>query len=63
MLYEVITDLMKKQMHIEEQIAQLQGMENKDQELEEKQKELLYHLENHPGFGNKIITFNTLTFV
>ncbi len=55
-------DLMKKQMCIEEQIAQLQGMENKDQELIEKQKELLNHLENHPGFGNKIISFNTLTY-
>lgn len=58
-------ELMQKQMGIEEQISKIQSVPNKNNseeiKLEALQKELLNHLENHPGFGNKVFAFNTLT--
>jgi SSS family transporter len=58
-------ELMKKQMAIEKRIAELQAIPDKNEmakaELEKVQNELLNHLENHPGFGNRITGFNTLT--
>ncbi len=58
-------ELMQKQLEIEQQIAKLQNIPDKNEatksELEQAQRKLLNHLENHPGFGNEIIGFNTLT--
>ncbi|MFV0268440.1 MAG: sodium:solute symporter family transporter, partial [Draconibacterium sp.] len=58
-------NLMKKQMTIEQHIANLKALHNKNEivktDIELAQKELTDHLEKHPGFGNKIIGFNTLT--
>lgn len=58
-------ELMRKQMGIEEHIAELTSISDKNEaekaKLEETQKQLLTHLESHPGFGNKVILFNTLT--
>ena len=59
-------ELMKKQIHIEKNIAELQAIRDKNEdtqsELEKTQEKLLNHLENHPGFGNKVTGFNTLTY-
>ena len=58
-------ELMKKQMRIEKHIAKIQAAQDRSNdtrsELEKTQKALLDHLQNHPGFGNKVIGFNTLT--
>jgi len=58
-------ELMKKQMGMEKHIAQLQAVQNKNERIENElktaQNELLNHLENHPGFGNKLMAFNTLS--
>ncbi len=58
-------ELMLKQMGIEKQIARLKSIPEKNEtitnELAQAQQKLLNHLENHPGFGNKVIGFNTLT--
>jgi len=58
-------EMMKKQMKIEHSIAALQLIPDKDEtvkkKLDEAQQELLNHLEKHPGFGNRIMGFNTLS--
>ncbi|WP_158866170.1 sodium:solute symporter family transporter [Maribellus comscasis] len=57
-------ELMLKQMGIEKHIEELKAAdknETVDSELAKVQQKLLSHLENHPGFGNKVIGFNTLT--
>ncbi len=57
-------EMMQKQMGIEKRVTELKaGGENENValELEETQQKLLNHLENHPGFGNRVIAFNTLT--
>lgn len=54
--------LMKKQQDIETQIAQhiITGNED-DNELQQLKNSLLNHLNNHPGFGGKLMAFNTIT--
>lgn len=54
--------LMKKQQYIETQIAQhkITGNED-DNELQQLKNNLLHHLNNHPGFGRKLMAFNTIT--
>ena len=54
--------LMKKQQDIENQIAQLEKAENDTgDELEKLKNQLLNHLNNHPGFGRKLMALNTIT--
>jgi solute:Na+ symporter, SSS family len=54
--------LMKKQMEIENQIAQLEKAENETgDELQKLKNQLLNHLKSHPGFGRKLMGFNTIT--
>ncbi|MCG6190647.1 sodium:solute symporter family transporter [Maribellus maritimus] len=57
-------ELMLKQMNIEKHIAELKAADKNETvaaELAKTQQKLLSHLENHSGFGNKVIGFNTLT--
>ena len=56
---------MKKQIAIEKQLAGLhsrclEGEPFRDQ-LKMKETELFNHLDFHPGFGNKVVVFNTIT--
>ncbi len=57
--------LMKKQLQIEKQIRELQNISEKSQkiqdELQNAENNLLEHLETHPGFGNQVAVFNTIT--
>lgn len=54
-------EMMKKQLEIEKQMAALAKMEANKAELDSLQNELLNHLNNHPGFGNQMMAFNTIT--
>jgi len=58
-------ELMKKQLSIENRISSLREAQRKGEpvqnELRKVEKELLDHLKNHPGFGNRLMAFNTLT--
>ena len=58
-------EMMKKQMDIEQQISELLDARNKGKDVQYEinayQTNLLNHLNNHPGFGNEVIAFNTLT--
>ncbi|MFV0592221.1 MAG: sodium:solute symporter family transporter [Draconibacterium sp.] len=57
-------EMMQKQMDIEKHIANLKVPDENEthtNELEAAQQQLISHLEKHPGFGKKVIGFNTLT--
>uniref|UniRef100_UPI00356A2C71 hypothetical protein n=1 Tax=Mariniphaga sediminis TaxID=1628158 RepID=UPI00356A2C71 len=58
---------MKKQLVFEKQISELRKLKSSGQPVQDKldqaEKELLDHLQNHPGFGNRLMAFNTLTHV
>ncbi len=52
--------MMKKQQEIERKISQLEKAEDENK-LQEAKNNLLNHLNNHPGFGNSLMAFNTIT--
>ncbi len=55
-------EMMRKQLVIENQIAELEMAGNKrENEITQMKSNLLDHLNNHPGFGNRLIAFNTIT--
>ncbi len=56
-------ELMKKQLSIENNIALLKNTDkDKSQnEMDSLQAKLINHLNNHPGFGNQLTAFNTIT--
>jgi solute:Na+ symporter, SSS family len=54
-------ELMKKQLEIENQIALGKNTGANETELDSLQNELFNHLNNHPGFGNQLTGFNTIT--
>ncbi len=56
-------EMMKKQLDIEKQIGEKQEFESDEPErdLQLLKDSLLNHLNNHPGFGRKIMAFNTIT--
>ena len=55
-------EMMKKQLELENQITGLKTKEKKaGEKLLQLQTRLLNHLDNHPGFGNKLVAFNTLS--
>jgi SSS family solute:Na+ symporter len=54
-------EMMKKQLETENQIAALAKTEANKAELDSLQNALLNHLNNHPGFGNQLMAFNTIT--
>lgn len=54
-------ELMKKQLEIENQIALVKSTEANESELDSLQAALLHHLNNHSGFGNEMMAFNTIT--
>ncbi len=58
-------EMMMKQVAIENRISELSRLQiigdDEERELNLLKKELIDQLNNHPGFGNQIISFNTLT--
>jgi cyclically-permuted mutarotase family protein len=54
-------EMMKKQLEIENQIARAKSTGANETELDSLQSELLNHLNRHPGFGNQVTGFNTIT--
>ncbi len=54
-------ELMKKQQAIENRIASLKDIAANETESDSLQTELINHLNNHPGFGNQLSAFNTIT--
>jgi solute:Na+ symporter, SSS family len=54
-------EMMKKQMEIEKQITSAINNDANDSLLDSMQSILLSHLNNHPGFGNQMMAFNTIT--
>ncbi|TNF45135.1 MAG: sodium:solute symporter [Bacteroidetes bacterium] len=54
-------EMMKKQLEIENQIALAKSTGANESELDSLQHELYNHLNNHPGFGNRVTGFNTIT--
>lgn len=53
--------MMKKQLEIENRMAALENTEFNKVELDSLQNVLFNHLNNHPGFGNRLMAFNTIT--
>lgn len=53
--------LMQKQVALDNQIASLQKVSGKEELLDSLQNARVHHLNNHPGFGNRLMAFNTLT--
>jgi solute:Na+ symporter, SSS family len=54
-------EMMKKQLEIENQIARAKSTGANETELDSLQNELFSHFNNHPGFGNQLTGFNTIT--
>ena len=54
-------ELMIKQQVIENDIALLKNKDRSQNELDSLQTKLIKHLNNHPGFGNQLTAFNTIT--
>jgi len=55
-------NLMKKQQNIETRIAQYKIPENEDDnELRQLENNFFNHLNNHPGYGRKLMVFNSIT--
>jgi solute:Na+ symporter, SSS family len=54
-------EMMKKQLDLENQIAFVKSTGANESELDSLQAVLLHHLNNHPGFGNQMMAFNTIT--
>jgi len=54
-------EMMKKQLEIENRMALLTRSDANKVELDSMQNALLIHLNNHPGFGNQLMAFNTIT--
>jgi SSS family transporter len=54
-------EMMKKQLEIEKQMAALENKEFNKTVLDSFQTALLNHLNNHPGFGNQMMAFNTIS--
>jgi SSS family transporter len=54
-------EMMKKQLEIENQIARAKSSGTNESALDSLQNLLLNHLNNHPGFENQILAFNTIT--
>lgn len=54
-------EMMKKQLEIENQITIAKKNDENDSVLDSLQVVLLHHLNYHPGFGNQIMAFNTIT--
>jgi solute:Na+ symporter, SSS family len=53
--------MMKKQLEIKKQIAFVKSTGANESELDSLQAILLHHLNNHSGFGNEMMAFNTIT--
>lgn len=56
-------ELMKSQLAIENQITSEKNNKNNNTVLDSLQTVLLHHLNNHPGFGNQLMAFNTINNV
>ncbi|MFW5754769.1 MAG: hypothetical protein ACOCV9_08190, partial [Marinilabiliaceae bacterium] len=54
-------EMMKKQLDIENQIAFVKSTGANESELDSLEAVLLHHLNNHPGFGDQLTAFNTIT--
>jgi solute:Na+ symporter, SSS family len=54
-------EMIKKQLEIENRMAALKNTEFNKVELDSLQNVLFNHLINHPGFGNRLMAFNTIT--
>jgi SSS family transporter len=54
-------EMLKKQLEIENRRAMLENTELNKLELESLKNVLLNHLNNHPGFENRLMAFNTIT--
>lgn len=54
-------EMMKKQLEIENQIARAKSSGANESALDSLQNLLFNHLNNHPGFGNQMMAFNTNT--
>jgi SSS family transporter len=54
-------EMMNRQLEIENRVASISETETNDSELDSLQTTLLNHLNSHPGFGNQLMVFNTIT--
>jgi SSS family solute:Na+ symporter len=54
-------EMMKKQLEIEKLISSLENNDANKSVLDSLQAVLRSHLNNHPGFGNELMVFNTIT--
>jgi SSS family transporter len=54
-------EMMKKQLEIENQITSAKNNDENESVLDSLQAVLIHHLNNHPGFGNQMMAFNTIT--
>ena len=54
-------EMMKKQLEIEKQITSAKNNNGNDSVLDSLQAVLIHHLNSHPGFGNQLMAFNTIT--